>query len=94
MAPEPHAHDFDELIGIIGYPEKRGSERAVGGEVSIMMGQEKYAFKQSSMLFVPGNVVHCPLEFKNIRRPVLCFTAGYTTNWEVQPKTPAKEAAE
>jgi len=81
MAPQSHAHDFDEMVGIIGYPQDRENPRAIGGDVSIMLAEEKYAIKQSSLIFVPKGLSHCPIEFKSITRPVLCFTIGNTPKW-------------
>jgi hypothetical protein len=80
MSPEPHAHDFDELIGIVGCS---GSEnpRTVGADVSIAIGDEKHSIKQSSLIFVPKGLTHCPLEFNNITQPVLCFTIGNAPKW-------------
>jgi hypothetical protein len=83
MAPEPHAHDFDEMIGIIGYPDDREHPRVVGGDVSIMLADEKHAIRQSSLIFVPKGLLHCPIEFKDIKKPVLCFTIGNTPKWDL-----------
>jgi len=91
MAPEPHAHDFDEMIGIVGYPADREKPRVVGGEVSIMLDDEKHVLKQSSLVFVPKGLSHCPIEFKNIKTPVLCFTVGNTPKWDRNPPAPKKE---
>jgi hypothetical protein len=82
MAPKAHAHDFDEMIGIVGYPDK-ADPRAVDGDVSIILADEKHAIRQSSLIFVPKGLLHCPIEFKDIRRPVLCFTIGNTPKWDL-----------
>ncbi len=81
MAPQAHAHDFDEMVGIVGYPGNREHARDVGGDVSIMLADEKHAIKQSSLIFVPKGLSHCPIEFKGIKEPVLCFTIGNTPKW-------------
>ena len=83
MSPEPHAHDFDEMIGIIGFDpdDPKGNSRGIGGNVSVDMGGERYAITQSSLIYVPKNVAHCPLSFFNIRKPVLCFTIGTAAMW-------------
>jgi hypothetical protein len=82
MAPQGHAHDWDEMIGIIG--SDRENPRDLGGEVSIMLGDEKHNLTQSSLIFVPGGLYHCPLEFKNIKIPVLCFTLGNTVKYTIK----------
>jgi hypothetical protein len=80
MSPQPHAHDFDEMIGIVGFTGK-DNPRAVGGNVSITLGDEKHSINQSSLIFIPKGLQHCPIEFKNIVKPVLCFTIGNTPMW-------------
>jgi hypothetical protein len=91
MAPQPHAHDFDEMIGFIGYPADREHPRAIGGDVSIMLADEKHAIKQSSLVFVPKGLSHCPIEFKNIKMPVLCFTIGNTPKWDLSQSSAKKQ---
>ncbi|HSW57205.1 MAG TPA: hypothetical protein VLH15_02260 [Dehalococcoidales bacterium] len=81
MSPQPHKHDFDEMIGIAGAGSP-GNARRIGGEVSIDIEGEKYQIKESSLVYLPKGIDHCPLEFKDITSPVLCFTIGNTTRWE------------
>jgi hypothetical protein len=80
MAPKAHAHDFDEMIGLVNWADK-ANPRTIGGDVSIKIADEEYNVKQSSLIFVPKGVMHCPIEFKNTKRPVLCFTIGNTKKW-------------
>lgn len=80
MAPETHAHDWDEMIGLVSSATK-DNPRQIGGDVSIKMGGDDYKINQSSLVYVPKGLMHCPIEFKNIQRPVLCFTIGNTTKW-------------
>jgi hypothetical protein len=79
LAEEPHTHNFDEMIGIIG--SNRKYPRKVGGDVTIALGNETYAITQSSLIFIPKGLVHCPLQFSNIKEPVLCFSIGNTKMW-------------
>ncbi len=83
MSVEPHAHDFDEMIGIIGFCGK-DDPRKVDGDVSIVLGDEKHIINQSSLIYIPKGLNHCPLEFRNVNRPVLCFTIGNTPMWGKQ----------
>ncbi len=80
MSPEAHTHDFDEMVGIIGYCGKDDPKK-VDGDVSIVLGDEKHAIKQSSLIYIPKGLPHCPIEFNNITQPVLCFTIGNTPKW-------------
>jgi hypothetical protein len=81
ILPEPHAHDFDEIIGIVGFSGEN-NPRAVDGNVSVTMGGEKHTIRQSALVYVPKNVSHCPIELRDIRKPVLLFTIGNTPIWD------------
>jgi uncharacterized RmlC-like cupin family protein len=37
--------------------------------------------KKSSLIYVPKNVPHAPIIFKDIKEPVLCFTIGTAPKW-------------
>ena len=82
----PHSHDWDEMIGFAGMPDNKENPRPIDGNVSIKLGNEKHNINQSSLVFVPKNVKHCPIQFKGINRPVLLFTIGNTTVWSEQEK--------
>lgn len=82
----PHSHDWDEMIGFAGLPENKDNSRAINGNVSIKLGDEVHDIKQSSLVFVPKNVSHCPIQMKGIKTPMLLFTIGNTTLWTEQGK--------
>ena len=82
MAPETHSHQWEEMIGIVG--SDRENLKVLGGDISITMDGDKYDLKQSSLVYVPGGVKHCPIEFNNIETPVLCFTVGNTTEYTLK----------
>jgi hypothetical protein len=83
LAEKPHSHNFDEMIGIIG--SNRKYPRKVGGDVTIAMGNETHTINQSSLIYIPKGLVHCPLQFSNIKEPVLCFSIGNTQIWSKEP---------
>jgi hypothetical protein len=68
------------MIGFIGFTG-RENPRAIDGDVSIELGGELHKITQSSLVYIPKNVGHCPIESKNIRQPVLIFTIGNSAMW-------------
>ncbi len=86
MAPETHAHDWDEMIGFMALPESRENPREIDKGVSLKMGDDVYEMKKSSLVYVPKNVPHAPIFFKDIKKPVLCFTIGTAPKWTQQKK--------
>jgi len=82
MSPQPHSHDFDEMIGFISAGSQE-NPREINGDVSINMNGEKHVLTESSLVYIPRGLEHCPLEFKDIKKPVLCVTIGNTTRWDI-----------
>ena len=81
MAKETHAHDWDEMIGLCGLPESQENPRGIDPGVSVKLGDDMYRMKKSSLIYVPKNVMHAPILFENIKKPVLCFTIGTAPKW-------------
>jgi hypothetical protein len=79
--PMTHRHDFDEMVGFASAGTK-DNPREIDGDVSIDLGGEKHQLTKSSLVYVHKGLDHCPIEFKNIRKPVLFFTIGNTTRWD------------
>jgi len=78
-----HYNDFDEVIGLIG---SRGEKdpRALGGEVEMWLGGEKYLITRSCLIFVPKGLKHIPIRFNRIdNAPVLFFTFGQTAKYSL-----------
>jgi len=85
MAAKTHAHDWDEMIGLVGYPNRK-DPRAIDKGVSVLMGKDMYEMEKSSLVYVPKNVPHAPIIFKDIKKGVLCFTIGTAPKWTMQKK--------
>ena len=74
-APAPeHTHEWPELIAMAGadpaYPHD------LGGEMSIVLGDEYHPTTKSTLVCIPKGLKHCPWEFHDIKRPTLVFSAG------------------
>lgn len=74
----PQAHYFDEMFCFIGTNPNDPDD--LGAEVEFWMGMgeetEKIMLNTSSCIYCPGNVPHMPVFFRNVKRPLLCFTIG------------------
>jgi mannose-6-phosphate isomerase-like protein (cupin superfamily) len=81
MAAETHSHDWDEMIGFMGLPPSQENPREIDKGVSLKMGDDIYKIKKSSLIYIPSNVSHAPIYFKDIKKPVLCFTIGTAPKW-------------
>jgi len=71
----PHTHQDDELLVFLGSdPNNIGD---LGCEVELSLGpeMEKHVFTESTLVYVPANLVHCPIRFRNLKRPFIFIQA-------------------
>ena len=67
----PHSHDTYELLGFIGGNSQDIGE--FGADVEIYLGEEmeKHVINKTSVVSIPPGLLHCPLIFKNITKPLI-----------------------
>ena len=70
----PHKHDFDEVLAHFG--TNRDDPYDLGGELEIWLGDEKHIVTKSSIIFIPKGLVHGPIGFNRIDRPIFHFSCG------------------
>ena len=74
-APAPeHTHEWPELIAWAGADPSR--PRHVGGEMSIVLGDETYSTDKSTLVCIPAGTKHCPWLWHDIKTPNFNFSAG------------------
>ena len=71
MNPKPHAHNFDQYLCFIGSNPKNFFE--FDAEIEITLGEEAEVHKidTNSILYIPKGLLHCPLVFKKVNKPVI-----------------------
>jgi mannose-6-phosphate isomerase-like protein (cupin superfamily) len=69
---EPHTHDCDEYLIFLGgtLPDLFESFDAevdfcIGGEM------EEHLINKATIIFIPKGMVHCPLNFRKINKPIM-----------------------
>ena len=79
-SPPEHSHDeFDEIVMFYGTDPERPHDLC--GEVEFWVGGEEYIITESCMVFVPKGVMHCPLYFRRVDRPILNLSTGPSENY-------------
>jgi hypothetical protein len=75
LETEPHTHDADEYLIFLGN-DPADWFSSFDAEIDLFLGEEmeKYLIDKPTVVYIPANLTHCPLEFRVINRPVL-FTA-------------------
>jgi len=75
---EPQSHDFDEIFLFMS--TNRKDSKDLGAEVELWMGYgedtEIIKVNTSSLIYVPRGVIHMPLIYKNVKKPLLRIIVG------------------
>jgi hypothetical protein len=71
VVEEPHTHDYDEFLVFL--PSDASNAQDFGAEVELSLGEEgeKYIINTTSVVCIPKGLIHCPLNFKKISKPIL-----------------------
>ena len=87
MEPFAHKHDFDIYLTFLGF-HTNGLED-LGGEAEMFLGeeQEKYIINTPTSIYAPKGLVHCPLNFTRIDKPILLVHATIAPEY-IKPSTP------
>jgi hypothetical protein len=70
----PHCHDFDEVLALFG--TNRDDPHDLGGELEVWLGGEKHIVTKSCIIFIPKGLVHGPIGWNRIDRPIFHFGCG------------------
>jgi hypothetical protein len=73
MIPKGHKHNTAEILYFIGGNPMNFKE--FGAEVELVMGEgeeeETYIINSTTWVYVPKNLMHCPLDFKKVDKPIM-----------------------
>jgi hypothetical protein len=72
---EPHKHDYDEVLCMFG--TNMDDPYKLFGEVEFWLGGEKHIITRSCIIFIPKGLMHCPLLYRKIERPIFNFTTHH-----------------
>jgi hypothetical protein len=68
---EPHSHDFDEILHFYGADASDVSDFQAIVEFSMGEEQEIYTITQPTIVYIPAGLVHAPINFKVVKKPVI-----------------------
>jgi hypothetical protein len=86
MVDNPHSHDFDQFLHFYGAdPMNIGDFDA---EVEISLGEEgeKHIITEPTVLHLPAGMIHCPLEFKVVNKPIIFMNVALTPEYVTGPR--------
>ena len=82
MEEYPHYHNFDMYLTFLGFDPNGLNE--LGAEIEIGLGKEGEIHKITTptSVYIPKGMVHCPLNFKRIDKPVLLIHCTMASKYE------------
>lgn len=74
----PHKHRDPEVLVALGTDPDHPQE--LGAEYEVFMGpeMEKHVVSKPSLVFIPGNFIHCPFRVTRVTRPFIFIEAQYS----------------
>jgi len=71
MVGQAHTHEFDQIICFMGGNPMDITEFDAEVELHLGEEQEKHIINSTSFCYIPGGLMHCPLNVKTINKPIM-----------------------
>jgi len=89
MIPQGHKHPVSEILYFIGGDPMNFEE--FGAEVELTMGEGKEAeihvITKTTWVYVPPNLLHCPLNFKRVDKPIMFGHIMFSPTYKLTDET-------
>jgi len=85
MIKEPHKHDFDQYVSFFGGDPTNFQD--FHAEIEFWMEGEKYIIHKASTVYIPKGLIHGPLYYKRIDKPILFLDIAVTGDYAKLPVT-------
>jgi hypothetical protein len=81
MVNEAHAHNFDQFLHFYGGNSRDITEFDAVIEMSLGEECDKHTITEPTVLYIPSGLMHCPLNFKVINKPVIFMNVALTPEY-------------
>ena len=87
----PHSHDFTELLCFIGGNPEDITD--LGAEIEMTIGEEreKHTINATAVVSLPPGLLHCPIVFKRVDKPLIFLEVSLTRIWKPTGPPPEKD---
>jgi len=85
MEEYAHSHDFDMYLYFMSFdPDNMGK---LGADIEIGLGAEREIHKITTpaTVYIPAGMIHCPLEFKRVDKPILFVHCTLASKYVKEP---------
>lgn len=81
-----HSHDFDMYLYFMSFDADNMGE--LGADIEIGLGEEQEIHKITTptTVYIPGGMVHCPLHFKRVEKPILFVHCTLASKYVKEPE--------
>ena len=81
MEEFPHSHDFDMYLHFVSYDFEHMDE--LFAEIIIGLGEEQelHTITSPTSVYVPAGMIHCPLIFKRVDKPIILFHTSIASKY-------------
>lgn len=81
MEEKPHSHDFDMYLIFAGSDPDNMED--LGAEIELSLGdeQEKHVITKPTVVYLPKGMMHNPLNFKRVDKPVMFLHATIASKY-------------
>jgi len=79
---KPHTHDFHQFFCFLGSnPENIGE---LDAELEVYLGEEgeRHVITTPTILHIPPGLIHCPMEYKRVGKPVLHLDVYFASKYD------------
>ncbi|NLM47139.1 MAG: hypothetical protein GX200_10120 [Firmicutes bacterium] len=84
MGAPTHKHPFDQWIYLIGETDNFAE---LDADIEMTLGDRIIKINYPCYIFIPKNVMHCPLDVKRVGKPFIFIDARVTEEASVRPAT-------
>ena len=87
MEKTAHVHDFDMYLYFLSFDPNNWKD--LGAEIEIGLGPEQEIYKiiTPTSVYIPKGMIHCPLNFKKVTRPIFFVHATLASKYYKLPDT-------
>ncbi len=82
MADKPHKHNFHQFFCFLGSDPRHIDE--LDAEIEVYLGEEgeKHVITSPTVLHIPPGLIHCPMEYKRVDKPVMHFDIYFAPKYQ------------
>lgn len=78
MKAQLHAHDYDQLLYFIGSNPRNLYDFDAEIEITLGEEKEKQVITTSSIVYIPKGMLHCPINFKLVNKPIIFMHLSFS----------------